>query len=100
MVSTAAGGQRAQMLAFRAPPSILPPMDMPPRCPLNTSMMGSRSGRLSTAVLLTGLKASIADTTEGPCNADVTTHAAAQLTQKTCMEGKRAGTVEQSHRGL
>ena len=74
MVSTAAEGHWAQMLAFRAPPSILPPMDWPPRCPLNTSMIGSRSGRLSAAVLFTGLKASIADTTEGPCNADVFTH--------------------------
>ena len=70
------------MLAFKAPPSILPPTDMPPRCPLNTSMMGSRSGRLSAAALLTGSKASIADTREGPCNADVFTDAAALLTRK------------------
>ena len=77
------------MLAFRAPPSILPPMDTPPRCPLNTSVMGSRSGRLSAAVLLTGLKASIADTTEGPCNAVVFTHAAALLAKQASIQGQR-----------
>lgn len=52
-----------------APPSSFPPTEMPPLCPLKTSVMGILKGLLMARS--EGLKALIASTTDGPCTSQL-----------------------------